>query len=95
MADNYIYYAGSGVPYNLRATQVGNGVLLQNFGSVVVDSTTSYTIDLESLPKQYGYDSSGNLTTTTVGPDAAGNYFRQTLTYTNGLLTNESAWVKQ
>lgn len=43
---------------------------------------------------QYTYDSSGNLLTDTF-VDFNGNTYRQTLTWSNGNLTNQSVWVKQ
>jgi hypothetical protein len=37
----------------------------------------------------------GAIDTVTSGPDGAGNYYTQTLSYVSGKLTNISAWIKQ
>lgn len=49
-------------------------------------------LDLDSLPQVLGY-TAGVLTTVEV--TAQGGTYRQTLTYTDGVLTGISGWVKQ
>lgn len=54
------------------------------------------TVDFSTLAQSLAYDAtSGNLTSVTAGPDSSGNYYKQTLSYTNGKLTGVSTWVKQ
>lgn len=62
----------------------------------VLDSTNTYVIHPDSLPQVLTYNGPGSaLDTITVGPDAAGNSFKQTLSYTGTNVTGISAWVKQ
>lgn len=62
----------------------------------VTDSTGNHVLDPTSLPQVLTYAGpSGALDTITVGPDAFGFIYRQTLTYTGANVTAVSAWVKQ
>lgn len=59
---------------------------------LVTDSTGEHTFDLGSLPSKFSYDTDGNQTSVTYGPDPSGLYVRQTSTWEGGLLMAESAW---
>lgn len=60
---------------------------------LVTDSTGEHTFDLGSLASKFTYDTDGNQTSVTYGPDPSGLYVRQTSTWENNLLMAESAWV--
>jgi hypothetical protein len=51
------------------------------------------SIDLDSAPATYTYNVDNTLATATVV--WAGNTYTQSYTYTSGLLTSSSGWVKQ
>lgn len=59
---------------------------------LVTDKTGKHTFDLGSLASKFTYDTDGNQTSVTYGPDPNGLYVRQTSTWENGLLMSESAW---
>lgn len=72
-----------------------------SFGSgvksgAVKDSTGTRTFSLEGLPQVLTYAGPGGaVDTITVGPDASGFSYKQTLSYTGSNVTGISAWVKQ
>lgn len=76
-----------------RLEEFSNGTYSPYGIAIVVDSTGQYAIDLGSSPQVLTYTANGELETVTV-TDREGNSFRQTLTYTNGKVTQISAWVK-
>lgn len=59
---------------------------------LVTDSTGAHTFDITSLASTFTYDTDGNQTSVTYGPDPMGLYVRQISTWQNGLLMAESAW---
>lgn len=60
-----------------------------------LDSTNQFAFKPDNLVNVMTYNGpSGALDTITVGPDANGNSFRQTLTYTGTNVTRVSAWIK-
>lgn len=62
----------------------------------VLDSTNSYLLHPDSLQQVLTYGGpSGAVDSVTVGPDAQGNSFKQTYTYTGSNITTISPWVKQ
>lgn len=64
--------------------------------SMVVDSTGQYAFVPDCLPQVMTYNGpSGALDTITVGPDADGRSYKQTLTYTGSDVTGISAWILQ
>lgn len=64
--------------------------------SAASSSADSSVVDFDALAKALQYDPvTGNLTQVTAGPDAYGNTYVQTLTYTGGALTGVTVWVKQ
>lgn len=63
------------------------------YGSgIVTDTTGEFTFDLGSLACKFKYDTAGNQTMVTYGPDSQGRFVRQTSEWTNDLLMAESAW---
>jgi hypothetical protein len=63
---------------------------------IVLDSTRAYAFNPDDLPQILTYGGpSGVVDTITVGPDALGFSYKQTLTYTGANVTAISAWVKQ
>lgn len=61
---------------------------------LAVDSTGQYAFVPTCLPQVMTYNAAGGkLDTITVGPDANGRSFRQTLGYTGDNVTSISAWV--
>ena len=75
---------------------IGGGAHAEVVASIPhqVDSTGAYPFNPDSLPKAYTWNADGTVATITYGPDANGNSFRETYTYTNGTLTSTSAPVK-
>lgn len=62
----------------------------------VMDSTGAHSFSPDSLPQVLTYAGPGGaVDTITVGPDAHGFSYKQTLTYTGSNVTGISAWVKQ
>lgn len=62
----------------------------------VLDSTNTYVIHPDSLAQTLTYNGpGGTVDSVTVGPDARGFYYKQTMTYTGANPTGFSAWVKQ
>lgn len=62
----------------------------------VEDSTGDNVLSPDSLPQILTYAGPGGaVDTITVGPDARGFSYKQTLTYTGSNVTGISAWVKQ
>jgi len=59
-----------------------------------VDSVGS-VVPIDSLPQALAYNGDGTLNTITAGPDVMGRSWMQTYSYTAGVLTGISAWVKQ
>lgn len=60
---------------------------------LVTDSSGQHTFDLGSLASRLSYDTDGNQTAITYGPDPFGRYVQQTSQWVNGLLMGDSAWV--
>jgi len=58
-----------------------------------VTGSDGVQLDIASLPAEYGYDGSGNLTTITV--IYRGNTYIQTFTYSGSNLVGSSNWIKQ
>lgn len=69
-----------------------NPTYIERFGAAVVGSDGN-PVSVDSLAQTTTY--SGSQISTASVTDASGNTYVQTYSYTNGLLTGISAWVKQ
>jgi hypothetical protein len=82
-----------------RMRDMGDNTVAEVVCAVLLihDTTRTYFFSLESLPVAgRTFDTSGNMTTETRGPDRDGNLFMNTYGYdTSGRNTTESGWVKQ
>lgn len=60
---------------------------------VITDNTGKYRFDINSLASQLTYDTNGNQTSITYGPDMAGRRVKQTSTWgENNQLLSDSDW---
>jgi hypothetical protein len=86
--------APSGDPTFQRLRDMGDGThaIVVATASDVLGSD-GVVLPVGTLAESYGYDTAGNLTTTSV--TYLGNTYVQTLTWVNGQLMGTSAWVKQ
>ena len=79
------------MPIYVGANQVASGLV--TFAQIVVTDSTGSYVAIDSLPKTYGRDGSGNVMTVTA-TDGTNTWVK---TYTrdgSGNVTAESRWVK-
>lgn len=59
-----------------------------------VQSSTGFWIEVETLPHVYTYNTDGTVSTDTI-TDGKNTWVKSFTYATNGMLQNESAWVRQ
>lgn len=95
---------GTGAEYNPPTGGVGqngylSGIYRHIKGTlptrrVIYDTTGVYPFDPDSCSEVITYNGDNTIATDTYTDPVTGYKFRQTMTYTGGLLTSVSGWVK-
>lgn len=88
---------GIGQGYTRKMVRLADGSYADTsapaFGAgIVTDNTGEFIFDTVSLASRLTYDSEGNQTSITYGPDRAGRRIRQTSVYENGLMVSDTDW---